>query len=289
MEKSWVRSYRFSCKIRLIRHGIKDKSVYLTEQGIEVAKNIALRMSIAPENLNESPAEKIFVNGKEVNIEYKNVKTPTYSMDDSTYKLTIPSSFSEHQKMHVLEAFKKRIERKPKKKFVEVYREFKNGEVLDFGDKKYTIKIDFADKKSSSAKLVKEIIHLLISSNLSDDAKKEHIYELVRKIVSKERVHILKHKMEELNKKHFNLKFSDVKWSKQTSKWGSCSEDGNINISYKLLFAPQDVLEYVCIHELSHIIELNHSEDFWKLVENAMPTYREKIEWLKLNGSGLDC
>jgi len=55
------------------------------------------------------------------------------------------------------------------------------------------------------------------------------------------------------------------------SRWGSCSEAGNINVSTRLLFAPDEVLESVCIHELAHLIERNHSEKFWALVEQAMP------------------
>ena len=69
--------------------------------------------------------------------------------------------------------------------------------------------------------------------------------------------------------------------------WGSCSEKGNINISTRLLFAPEDVLEYVCIHELAHLIEQNHSEKFWQLVKNAMPNYQEKRKWLKENGDSI--
>jgi len=68
------------------------------------------------------------------------------------------------------------------------------------------------------------------------------------------------------------------------SRWGSCSERSNINISTGLLFAPEDVLEYICIHELAHLIEQNHSSRFWQLVEKAMPDYREKEKWLNENG-----
>ena len=59
---------------------------------------------------------------------------------------------------------------------------------------------------------------------------------------------------------------------------------GNINISTRLLFAPDDVLEYVCIHELAHLIEHNHSQRFWMLVAQAMPDYTAKETWLKEKG-----
>jgi predicted metal-dependent hydrolase len=58
-----------------------------------------------------------------------------------------------------------------------------------------------------------------------------------------------------------------------------------LNFSSRLLFAPQDVQDYVIIHELAHLIELNHSDAFWQLVADAMPNYSEKENWLKENGA----
>jgi predicted metal-dependent hydrolase len=68
------------------------------------------------------------------------------------------------------------------------------------------------------------------------------------------------------------------------TNWGSCSTRGNINLSTRLLFAPDDVIDYVIIHELAHLLEMNHSNRFWNIVKKAMPEYREKEVWLKKNG-----
>ncbi|HKZ41668.1 MAG TPA: M48 family metallopeptidase, partial [Candidatus Hodarchaeales archaeon] len=59
------------------------------------------------------------------------------------------------------------------------------------------------------------------------------------------------------------------------------------NISTRLLFAPDEVLEYVCIHELAHLIEHNHSDRFWALVEKAMPYYPQQKQWLKEHGESI--
>lgn len=58
--------------------------------------------------------------------------------------------------------------------------------------------------------------------------------------------------------------------------WGSCSHSGNLNFSYKLLFLPRELAEYVVVHELCHLTEANHSPRFWALVGAAMPAYRER-------------
>jgi len=93
-----------------------------------------------------------------------------------------------------------------------------------------------------------------------------------------------KEKIDELNKKYFNKKINKIFFKNHKSKWGSCSSNNNINISTRLLFAPEPVMDYVCIHELAHLVEKNHSGKFWNLVEKAMPDYKDKIKWLRDNG-----
>lgn len=67
----------------------------------------------------------------------------------------------------------------------------------------------------------------------------------------------------------------------QKTRWGSCSSKGNLNFNCQLMLMPDDVLEYVVVHELCHRKQMNHSKDFWNEVEKIMPDYREKREYLK--------
>ena len=59
------------------------------------------------------------------------------------------------------------------------------------------------------------------------------------------------------------------------SRWGSCSKKGNLNFNYKIALLPIELADYVIVHELCHLGELNHSPRFWKLVEMALPNYKE--------------
>lgn len=70
----------------------------------------------------------------------------------------------------------------------------------------------------------------------------------------------------------------------QKTRWGSCSAKGNLNFNCLLMLAPEDIRDYVVVHELCHRKELNHSRAFWSEVERLVPDYREKERWLRENG-----
>ena len=90
-------------------------------------------------------------------------------------------------------------------------------------------------------------------------------------------------RVDELNHLFFRKTVKSVHFKYNHSNWGSCSASGNLNFSTRLLFAPDDVMDYVIIHELAHLVELNHSDKFWSLVAAAMPDYEEKERWLRDN------
>lgn len=70
----------------------------------------------------------------------------------------------------------------------------------------------------------------------------------------------------------------------QRTRWGSCSDNAGLNFSWRLVMAPLPVLEYVVIHELMHLREMNHSKRFWEGVATYCPAYRQQRAWLKENG-----
>lgn len=71
------------------------------------------------------------------------------------------------------------------------------------------------------------------------------------------------------------------------SRWGSCTTDGNLMFSWRLIMAPPDVLQYVAAHEVAHLVEMNHSAAFWAVVARLKPGFEADRRWLKMNGAEL--
>lgn len=70
----------------------------------------------------------------------------------------------------------------------------------------------------------------------------------------------------------------------QKTKWGSCSRKGNLSFNWRLVLFPDEILRYVIIHELCHLVHFNHSDRFWEMVEQYDPRFRESVGWLKKYG-----
>lgn len=73
----------------------------------------------------------------------------------------------------------------------------------------------------------------------------------------------------------------------QRTRWGSCSEQGNLNFNWRLTLAPRDVLDYVVVHELAHLVEMNHGKGFWTLVSRWCPDHKAQRRWLRHNAKSL--
>lgn len=83
------------------------------------------------------------------------------------------------------------------------------------------------------------------------------------------------------------VRFGKITIRNQVSRWGSCSNKGNLNFNCLLMLTPPDVIDYVVVHELCHRKELNHSVKFWSEVGQVLPNYEMPKKWLKDNGNAL--
>jgi predicted metal-dependent hydrolase len=86
----------------------------------------------------------------------------------------------------------------------------------------------------------------------------------------------------------YNFTPKQVKISSAKTRWGSCSSNGMLNFTWRLVMAPLDVIDYVVVHELAHLRVKNHSSKFWKEVEAVYPEYKKQRKWLRDNGEKLN-
>jgi len=84
---------------------------------------------------------------------------------------------------------------------------------------------------------------------------------------------VIQEKLDFFNE-YYKFPYARVSIRNQKTRWGSCSEHGNLNFSYKILFLPKEAADYIIVHELCHLKEMNHSRHFWNLVAETIPNYR---------------
>lgn len=107
-------------------------------------------------------------------------------------------------------------------------------------------------------------------------AERKKEYELLKE---KARV-LVTARVAELNKA-YGFTYGAISIRNQKTRWGSCTRKGNLNFNYQIASLPQNMMDYVIIHELCHLGEFNHSKNFWRLVEKGMPDYKTVIKLFK--------
>ena len=107
------------------------------------------------------------------------------------------------------------------------------------------------------------------------EAEREHGKKLARQIFE-EKCRVFSERM--------GVTYGNISIREQKTRWGSCSARGNLNFNWKLALMPEEIQNYLAVHELAHRIEMNHSPRFWAVVEQQIPDYRECRAWLKKNG-----
>jgi len=210
------------------------------------------------------------------------------SVGTSGLLLRIPSSFNKDQFDNAWLWFTRwvhqLVENKPNILQHLIPRQYKQGDFIVVRGLVYKIVIlTHASKVSKASILPNQVIQLKIGEYYDVNKETSIIRKLIAGLMARVHLPPLRIRVAELNKIYFNVNVVDLKVPHTHSRWGSCSTTGIIRLSSRLLLAPLDVIDYVIIHELAHLIEFNHSNKFWTLIETAMPNYQEKEKWLKEN------
>lgn len=153
---------------------------------------------------------------------------------------------------------------------------YTEGELFPYLGQEYRLEIRrYLSYKKPGVKLEENKLVVLTATAeeaVVEAALKRWYVEQAGRII-KERVHYYQQMIQEPIE---SIRIKDVR-----SRWGSCSSKRNLNFNWRLVMAPLEVLDYVVVHELCHLKEMNHSKAFWNLVEGILPEYKRLRDWLK--------
>jgi predicted metal-dependent hydrolase len=166
--------------------------------------------------------------------------------------------------------------------------EFNDGKKVEFNGQAYLLKIcEGSERKKALVYLNGDNIIVDIKSSYSNEERNSIVRNLLvdwfKEQARTRFIERTEYYAEKIGVKPYNIRIKE-----QKTLWGSCSGKNNINYNWKLVMAPPVVLDYVVVHELCHIVQRNHSNKFWELVEKIMPNYKELRKWLKENGRRLN-
>jgi predicted metal-dependent hydrolase len=159
---------------------------------------------------------------------------------------------------------------------------FKENTTLPYLGNNYSLKINKNQAKDSveivDGKFIVEIKSAKVSKNVVKKLYENWIIENAQSIFER--------KVRKYSKK-FGVRVKPITMKNLRNRWGSLTKQGVINLNLNLIKAPEDIIDYIILHELCHLKIKEHSHHYWDLLHKFMPNYQDKIEWLKVNGDSL--
>jgi predicted metal-dependent hydrolase len=166
-------------------------------------------------------------------------------------------------------------------------KQYVDGDILVMGKHQFPLKIQKTNRQSGTIQYKNGSLNIVLPGMNGYDEQKL-IRTLLIKFAQNYFLPIIIERVTHYNTTYFKKPIQQVRLKYNKSNWGSCSTNKALNFSVRLFFAPDDVIDYVVVHELAHLVEMNHSDRFWKIVSDIMPDYKEKEQVLKLNNGIFD-
>jgi predicted metal-dependent hydrolase len=138
-----------------------------------------------------------------------------------------------------------------------------------FYDTKYEQKV-IIDHEFKTIRAKRDLLKISIQETWYRDIAKKHLTK----------------RLPELSEK-LNFKYKKLYIRNQRRKWGNCSKNQNVSLNWRLIKAPNFVIDYIIVHELIHTVVMNHSHKFWTMLKSHYPAYRQAIDWLDKYGNNL--
>lgn len=157
------------------------------------------------------------------------------------------------------------------------YKEFVSGESIMYLGHLY--KLEIVNEDFMGVRFENSFSISSFHKSKANQFLKDFYYEHAKEILIP---HIIRF-AESLGVVHKKISVTDLKY-----RWGSCTPKGNINFNWRIIKAPINIIDYIIVHELTHLLEANHTADFWNIISVQLPHYNKAKEWLKENGNKLE-
>lgn len=157
-----------------------------------------------------------------------------------------------------------------------------NGETVYYLGEKRTLTIIREQRIRAKVKCVLDRLIMWVPYEADYEYKRSQLEKWYRR----EALLVITQKAEEYAR-IIGVHFEDIRIKDQKSRWGSCSSKGNLNFNWRIIMAPEPVCDYVIIHELCHLVFMDHSSNFWNLVLRTCPEYKQYKKWLRENAGQL--
>ena len=162
-------------------------------------------------------------------------------------------------------------------------KEYVNGESFLYLGRNYSLQLEVDDTVKKPVTKLYQGKFIITTPNKDQEALKSSMEAWYR---SKTLEKVLE--KVEYYKKYFEVAPKDIKVKEQKKRWASCTAKKELMFNWRCSMAPSWVLDYIVVHEMCHMVYMNHSKEFWELVVRIMPDYEKKRDWLKVNGVKLE-
>lgn len=141
----------------------------------------------------------------------------------------------------------------------------------------YRVEVSLVEDNKDYYELSDNTIHIYLK-----EINQTNLYKAIKRFYYKQCKTIVESRVK-IYQKEFKTKPKAIKISDNNSNWGSCDSLYRLTFNWKLAMAPLEVIDYVVVHELCHMVHLNHDRSFWRLVGRHIDRYEQKKEWLDIN------
>lgn len=223
-------------------------------------------------------------------IKSEKAKKMRITIVDDQVKVTLPRGVSVNQGRQFIYAKKEWIFNKIHEfRVMQAYkcqRKYQDGEKFLYRGIEYVLEVKKFSKNRPEVELKNNVMHVFLPNQINQKGNGGLIKETLVNWYKNEAQKIFRKKLDHYSQ-IMNLKYNQFRVKEQKTRWGSCSNKGNINLNWKIILAPDPVLDYLIIHELAHLKYMNHSKEFWQLVARFSPQYKQWRRWLKDNSRWL--